>query len=204
MTQREKKKRKVQANTIRWGQNNINHKFFRQKETQTVQTGEIVESNLDSSMKYRSKSKPVQFQSLCALITQHSAALHHLGKGKVTQELKDVSIAFLIQGEVIVSILQPPQTLLANNIRAQTTFSSPNADFFANYFQMNNVGSILAAILLAAVLTNGEDEEKKLKQVKSTSHPWFLIQPRKASTASTNSVDILLLDHCIPVIQKSA
>lgn len=93
-----------------------------------------MESNLDSSMKYRSKSKPVQFQSLCALITQHSAVLHHLKKGKVTQELKDVSIAFLIQGEVIVSILQPPQTLLANNIRAQTAFSSPNADFFATLF----------------------------------------------------------------------
>lgn len=28
-----KKKKKIQANTIRWGQNNINHKFSRQKET---------------------------------------------------------------------------------------------------------------------------------------------------------------------------
>lgn len=54
-------------------------------------------------MKYSSKSKPMQFQSLYTLITQSSAALHHLGKGKVTQELKDVSIAYLIQGKVIVS-----------------------------------------------------------------------------------------------------
>lgn len=30
MTQKEKK---IQANTIRWGQNNINHKFSRRKET---------------------------------------------------------------------------------------------------------------------------------------------------------------------------
>lgn len=45
----------------------------------------------------------MQFQSLYTLITQSSAALHHLGKGKVTQELKDVSIAYLIQGKVIVS-----------------------------------------------------------------------------------------------------
>lgn len=45
----------------------------------------------------------MQFQPLCALITQHNAALHHLGKGKVTQELKDASIAYLIQGKVIVS-----------------------------------------------------------------------------------------------------
>lgn len=45
----------------------------------------------------------MQFQSLSALITQHSAALHHLGKGKVTQELKDVSIVYLIHGKVILS-----------------------------------------------------------------------------------------------------
>lgn len=33
-TKRKKnKRRKIQANTIRWGQNNINHKFSRQKET---------------------------------------------------------------------------------------------------------------------------------------------------------------------------
>lgn len=30
---KEKKRRIIQANTIRWGQNNINHKFSRQKET---------------------------------------------------------------------------------------------------------------------------------------------------------------------------
>lgn len=62
-----------------------------------------MESNLDSSMKYGSKSKPVQFQSVCALMSRHCAALYHVEKGKVTQEFKDVSIVHLIQEKVIIS-----------------------------------------------------------------------------------------------------